>query len=193
MSTVVPENADSPREFEGAAAAALPPIIVMGVSGAGKSTIGSLVAGLLGVPFIDGDDLHPEANRSKMAAGIPLDDGDRAPWLALIGQTIATRLAAGEPVVLACSALKRAYRDALRAAVPSLVFALPTGDPEVLVRRLAVRQHEFMPRTLLDSQLATLEPLGPDEAHVEVDFADAPDESARQIVGLVRELVAQSR
>jgi gluconokinase len=175
MNTAVPEHQDESTAPAGTGRAiVLPPIVVM-------------VADRLGVSFIDGDDLHPESNRLKMAAGTPLDDADRAPWLAVIGRTIADSLAAGDPVVVACSALKRSYRDSLRAAAPSTVFALPTGDPEVLVRRLAVRQHEFMPRSLLDSQLATLEPFGDDEAAVEVDFADAPEESARLIVERVRQ------
>ena len=127
------------------------PVVVMGVSGSGKTTAGEALAAALGVPFEDGDALHPAANVAKMAAGIPLDDADRAPWLDAIGAV----LAAG-PVVVACSALKRAYRDRLRVAAPDLELVYLEVDRVTLLDRMTHRTH-FMPPSLLDSQLATLE------------------------------------
>jgi carbohydrate kinase (thermoresistant glucokinase family) len=146
-------------------------IVVMGVSGCGKSTVGTLVADRLGSVFVDGDSLHPLANVQKMAAGQALDDDDRAPWLALVGGV----LARGD-VVIACSALKRTYRDILRAAAPETVFVHLVGPPAVLASRMGQRSEHFMPTTLLDSQLATLEPLSPDERGFVVDI-DASVES----------------
>ena len=141
------------------------PVVVMGVSGSGKTTVGEALAAALGVPFADGDALHPAANVAKMAAGIPLDDADRAPWLDTIGAV----LAAG-PVVVACSALKHAYRDHLRAAAPRLELVFLEVDRATLLDRMTHRTH-FMPPTLLDSQLATLEPPTADEHAIVVDGA----------------------
>jgi len=140
----------------------------MGVSGCGKTTIGALVAHDLGLPFTDGDSLHPVGNIAKMAAGKPLDDGDRAPWLELVGKALA-----GSPdgLVVACSALKRSYRDAIRAQAPDAVFLHLDGSREVLGSRLEGRSGHFMPAALLDSQLATLEPLQADEAAVVIDIS----------------------
>ncbi|MWB97100.1 gluconokinase [Agromyces seonyuensis] len=146
-----------------------PQIVVMGVSASGKSSMGIALAARLGVPFVDADDLHPRANVEKMAAGIPLDDEDRRPWLDLVGQ----RLAAGGDdggVVIACSALKRAYRDRLRAAAPGTAFVHLTGTPDLLAERAQGRAGHFMPPSLLASQLATLEVLGDDEAGVVLDI-----------------------
>lgn len=140
----------------------------MGVSGCGKTTIGALVARDLGLPFIDGDSLHPVENIAKMAAGTPLDDGDRAPWLELVGKTLA---GSADGLVVACSALKRSYRDAIRAQAPDAVFLHLDGSREVLGSRLEGRSGHFMPAALLDSQLATLEPLQADEAAVVIDIA----------------------
>jgi len=142
------------------------PVVVMGVSGSGKSTVGAALADALGLRFVDGDSLHPAANVAKMAAGIPLDDADRAPWLDAIGQV----LAAG-PVVVACSALKRQYRDRLRAAAPTLRLVFLDGSRTLLASRMAARPGHFMPTSLLDSQLATLEVPGPDEHALTVDVA----------------------
>jgi gluconokinase len=133
-------------------------VVVMGVSGCGKTVVGSLLAQRLGARFIDADDLHPPANVEKMRAGIPLDDADRAPWLALLNQRLREDVVAGRPVVLACSALKQRYRDALAEGVPGLRFVHLAGSREVIAGRLAARQHRYMPPTLLDSQFATLEP-----------------------------------
>ncbi|MFC0681053.1 gluconokinase [Lysobacter korlensis] len=143
------------------------PIVVMGVSGSGKTVTGSRLAVALGRPFVDADDLHPPANKEKMARGIPLNDEDRWGWLDTVGE----RLAGGEPVVVACSALKRVYRDRLRAAAPDAVFVHLHGSRGLLAERMGHRVHEFMPVTLLDSQLATLEPLQEDERGVVVDVA----------------------
>ncbi|WP_243064008.1 gluconokinase [Humibacter sp. RRB41] len=139
--------------------AQLPPIVLMGVSGAGKSVVGNALADASGRVFIDGDDLHPAANKEKMRAGVPLTDADRAPWLRIIGE----RLAVGDGVIVACSALKRRYRDLLREYAPGTYFAHLDPSREVLRARLAARVHEYMPAGLLDSQLGSLEPLQPDE------------------------------
>lgn len=131
-------------------------LVVMGVSGAGKSTLAQALAGALGWDLQEGDDLHPPANLAKMRAGIALDDADRAPWLACIADWIATQRRAGRDGVISCSALKRAYRQRLRAAGDGVRFVYLRVPAEELRRRVAQRAH-FMPSTLLDSQLATLE------------------------------------
>ncbi|TPW73853.1 gluconokinase [Schumannella soli] len=145
------------------------PIVVMGVSGSGKSTVGAELAAALRVPFVDGDALHPPANIAKMAAGIPLDDADRAPWLTAVGTT----LAHGEPagVVVACSALRRTYRDRLRELAPAVRFVYLFGEPALLHARIATRRGHFMPPALLDSQLAALEPPRLDEGAIALDVA----------------------
>ncbi|RKO24592.1 glycosyl hydrolase [Pseudarthrobacter phenanthrenivorans] len=141
----------------------------MGVSGCGKTTIGDLVARELGVPFLDGDSLHPVENVAKMAAGTPLTDEDRWPWLATVGGELAKAGDGG--MVLACSALRRSYRDAIRKQAPDTIFLHLHGSREVLTARTEGRTGHFMPPALLDSQLATLEPLEEDEAGVVVDIA----------------------
>jgi beta-N-acetylhexosaminidase len=141
----------------------------MGVSGCGKTTIGALVARALGVRFLDGDSLHPVENVAKMAAGTPLTDEDRWPWLATVGSELAAAGPAG--LVLACSALRRSYRDAIRAQAPDTVFLHLHGTSEVLGARLEGRSGHFMPAALLDSQLATLEPLDESEAGIVADIA----------------------
>ncbi|HSO17463.1 MAG TPA: gluconokinase, GntK/IdnK-type [Arthrobacter sp.] len=146
-----------------------PRIVVMGVSGCGKTTIGDLVARGLGAPFLDGDSLHPVENVAKMAAGTPLTDEDRWPWLATVGSALANAGDGG--LVLACSALRRSYRDAIRALAPGTVFLHLHGSREVLGSRLEGRSGHFMPAALLDSQLATLEHLESDEAGIVVDIA----------------------
>jgi carbohydrate kinase (thermoresistant glucokinase family) len=151
----------------------------MGVSGSGKSTVGRLAADSLGVPFVDGDDLHPAANVAKMASGVALDDDDRAPWLRAVGRTLADAGPGG--VVVACSALKRSYRDLIRAEAPGTVFAELDGAHDVLAARMQ-RPGHFMPASLLDSQLATLEPLQTDEAGLRLDVAEPPAELAAAIV-----------
>ena len=132
-------------------------IIVMGVSGSGKSTIGALLAEALGWPFADADGFHPAANVAKMAAGQPLTDEDRWPWLDAIATHIDAARGTGQPVVVACSALRRAYRERLRAGHGDLIFLHLTGAPEVIATRQAARQGHFMPPSLMASQFATLE------------------------------------
>ncbi|TQJ40781.1 gluconokinase [Arthrobacter sp. SLBN-112] len=146
----------------------LPPLVVMGVSGCGKSTVGTLLGQQLGMPFYDGDDFHPAANKQKMAAGVPLTDMDREPWLARLGELLAGKDdgGAGVPPIVACSALKRRYRDLLRSYAPDVVFVHLAGTAATIGARMDARSHEFMPRTLLDSQFAALEDLEADEAHV---------------------------
>lgn len=157
-------------------------LVVMGVSGSGKSTIGRAVADALSAPFVDGDDLHPAVNVAKMSAGIPLTDADREPWLRTVGRTLAAGGEAG--MVVACSALKRSYRDLIRSEAPGTVFAELDGAPELLAERM-VRPGHFMPASLLDSQLATLEPLQPDEAGLRLDVAEPPAELVAAIVNRV--------
>lgn len=140
----------------------------MGVSGCGKSTIGALVAHELGLPFTDGDSLHPMENIAKMAAGTPLNDDDRAPWLEIVGRELAS---SANGLVVACSALKRSYRDTIRAQAPGVVFLHLDGSREVLGSRLEGRSGHFMPTGLLDSQLATLEPIQEDECAVVIDIS----------------------
>jgi gluconokinase len=144
-------------------------IVVMGVSGAGKSTLGCALATALGCRFVEGDTLHPAANVAKMAAGIPLDDNDREPYLERVAQVCAAGAAAG--VVVSCSALKRRYRDVIRKHAPTTRFVLPLLDHAQLAERLNRRRNHFMPASLLDSQLAALEPPAADEHVILVDGA----------------------
>ncbi|MBF6338135.1 gluconokinase [Nocardia abscessus] len=152
----------------------------MGVSGSGKTTVGTRLAAALGVDYAEGDEFHPPANVAKMAAGTPLDDADREPWLDALAGWLAER--SGEGAVVTCSALKRVYRDRLRASAPDAFFLhldLPRGELE---RRLADRRGHFMPLSLLDSQLATLEPLEPDEIGSAVDGTRSPEDLVREAV-----------
>lgn len=143
--------------------------VVMGVSGCGKSSVGQALARDTGLTFIDGDDLHPPSNIAKMSAGTPLDDVDRAPWLAAVGQALSQE---DGSVAIGCSALKRAYRDIIRAEVAEVVHFLHLAAPKsVLAERVASRRGHFMPPALLDSQYAALELLGPDEAGTVLDIA----------------------
>lgn len=132
-------------------------LVVMGVSGCGKSSVGAAVAELAGARLIEGDSFHPAGNITKMSAGIPLDDDDRAGWLARLGEEMARTLSDGATPVLTCSALKRRYRDALRAAVPRLGFVFLDLTREMAARRVAERPGHFMPASLIDSQFAALE------------------------------------
>ena len=158
-------------------------IVVMGVSGCGKSTVGRLLAEKLDAKFIDGDDLHPEENKAKMAAGISLNDEDRWPWLAKVGQS----LAQGEKVVIACSALKRKYRERILEEAPNTVFVHLDGSREVLAERMSSRRNHFMPVTLLDSQLATLEPLEFDEPGLKIDIDQPVENIVESSLGFIRE------
>jgi gluconokinase len=143
------------------------PIVVMGVSGSGKSTVGAALAQRLRVPFADADDFHPPANIAKMSAGQPLDDDDRYPWLEAIGKWLAQHC--GDGGVMSCSALRRTYRDQLRRYCPDVEFMHLSGTPEVIGKRQASRPGHFMPASLLASQFDTLEPLEPDEHGIVID------------------------
>lgn len=140
--------------------------VVMGVAGSGKSTLAHAVAAEFGWDLGEGDDLHPRANIEKMAAGVPLTDDDRRPWLAAVRAWIEERVTAGRDGVIACSALRRSYRDVLRS--PEVLFVLLDGDRDLLLARLQRRRDHFMPASLLDSQLATLERPDPDERAVTI-------------------------
>ena len=158
-----------------------PPLVVaMGVSGSGKSTVGAALAQRLGVPFADADDFHPAANIAKMTAGHALDDDDRHPWLEAIGEWLSSQGAEGG--VIACSALKRRYRDQLRHHAPRVVFLHLDGSRDVIARRQASRPGHFMPTSLLTSQFATLERLAPDEAGVVIDVDQSVDAIVQQYV-----------
>ncbi|MFJ2965535.1 gluconokinase [Streptomyces collinus] len=161
-------------------------VVVMGVAGTGKTTIGPLLAARLGVPYAEGDDFHPPANIDKMSAGTPLTDEDRLPWLDAIGAWAQGRARLGG--VVSCSALKRSYRDRLRAAAPGVVFVHLTGDRALIEDRMSHRQGHFMPTALLDSQFATLQPLAADEAGVGVDVAGGPEEITERAAHALREL-----
>jgi gluconokinase len=162
-----------------------PVVVVMGVSGSGKSTVGRLLAQRLAVPFLEADDVHPAANRAKMAAGHPLDDEDRRPWLLAIAHWIRETIDAGQGGVMACSALKYEYRDLFRRAGAGTWFLYLALDRETAARRVAGRVDHFMPAQLVDSQYATLEPLRPNEPGLTLDAtADArtiADEAAHAV------------
>ena len=159
------------------------PIVVMGVSGSGKSTVGAALAQRLRVPFADADDFHPAANIAKMTAGQPLDDDDRHPWLETIGQWLAQHADGG---VMSCSALKRKYRDQLRTHDADVMFLYLAGTPEVIGRRQASRPGHFMPASLLRSQFDTLEPLAPEELGIMIDVD-------QDIDSIVDEYISRSR
>ena len=160
----------------------------MGVSGSGKTTVGEALADALGFDFIEGDAFHPPANVEKMAAGIPLTDDDRAPWLGALVEAVRARREGGLGTVLACSALRRTYRDQLRTAVPlkeSFVVALE-ADAGTLRSRLWTRRGHYMPAILLESQLATLEPLESDEPGVTIDAARRPELVIAEALAAIR-------
>ncbi|MEO7006927.1 MAG: gluconokinase [Terrimesophilobacter sp.] len=162
----------------------LPPMIVMGVQGSGKSTIGTALATRLDVPFIDGDSLHSAENIRLMASGHALTDGERLPWLQAIGAQLA---AAGDHgIVMACSALKRSYRDLLREHAPDMVTVYAKGDMDLIGVRIAARHHDYMPTSLLQSQFDTLEERDEDEPGITVDVAQTP----LQIVDHILEFLA---
>ncbi len=151
-----------------------PCIVVMGVSGCGKSTVGRELAAAMGLPFVEGDDLHPPRNVAKMASGTPLTDDDRRDWLATLADVLAGAATRGHGVVVSCSALKRRYRDQLRAGAPGTRLVFLHGSRELLAERLAARSHAYMPASLLESQLQTLEPPAADEGAVELDISLPP-------------------
>jgi gluconokinase len=156
-------------------------VVLMGVAGCGKSTVGTQLARALEARFLDADDFHPAANVARMAAGIALTDADRAVWLEALAQRLAAGRASGERLVLACSALKRSYRDTLRQGAPDLALVHLAGTPALLAARLAARQGHYMPATLLPSQLATLEPPTPDEEGITLDIAAGPERLVQAI------------
>jgi gluconokinase len=171
--SVHPEPAPGPLSANQARALA---IVVMGVSGCGKSTVGTRLAQHIGATFLDADDFHPPANVERMRAGIALPDAERAPWLDALAARLAQAGAADEAVVLACSALKRSYRDALRRGAPALTLVHLTGSAALLAERISARPGHYMPPTLLPSQLATLETPGGDERAITLDIAAATDD-----------------
>ena len=148
-----------------------PHLVIIGVSGSGKSSVGAALADALDLPFADADDLHPQSNVDKMAAGTPLTDDDRWPWLDRVGETLAE---APEGLVIACSALRRVYRDRIAQHAPHVQFVLLDWSRELLAERMGARENHFMPTTLLDSQLATLEALEADEAGFAVSIEGTP-------------------
>jgi gluconokinase len=158
-------------------------IVIMGVSGCGKSSVGAALSDALGIPYREGDDLHPPANIAKMRAGEALTDADRWPWL----DRVARELAIQAPVIVGCSALRRSYRDRIRAGAGGPVcFVHLTGSPALIATRMAERPGHFMPASLLDSQFATLEPPGPDEEAITVDIDQPLDRLVEDILRQMR-------
>ena len=160
-----------------------PRIVVMGVAGSGKTTVGGALAARLGLPFADADEFHPPANVAKMAAGRPLDDSDRLPWLHALGEWLADHPHGG---VVSCSALKVDYRDLLRTHAPDLTFLHLAGDADVVTARVAARTDHFMPASLVSSQLELLEPLRADEAGVVADLTRPVDDLVDELSTLFR-------
>ncbi|WP_424809740.1 gluconokinase [Rhodococcus sp. 27YEA15] len=158
----------------------------MGVSGSGKSTVGGMLAGAMGWDLQEGDDLHPQSNIDKMAAGHPLDDDDRWPWLEKIAHWIREHTDAGRPGIVTCSALKRSYRDVLRGE--HVVFVHLAGSRDQIGQRLTARLDHYMPASLLDSQISTLETLEPDEQSIVVDVGGSPAAIAEIILRRVEAL-----
>ncbi len=160
-------------------------LVLMGVSGTGKSTIAAALRELLDWDFCEGDDLHPQANIDKMSRGEPLDDEDRWPWLEALVEWTAARSREGKDTILTCSALKRSYRDVLRRGGEGTYFIHLVGDDALLAERMGERERHFMPTSLLTSQIDTLEHLEEDERGMVVDVAEDPDSIARMIVAKV--------
>jgi gluconokinase len=161
-------------------------VVLMGVAGSGKSTVMAALVARLGWPALEGDALHPPENVAKMAAGAPLDDEDRAPWLAAIATWIGAREAERTSSIVTCSALRRRYRDTLRAGHPSVWFVHLVAPETVLEGRIARREGHFMPVDLLRSQLDTLEPLGQDEPGTTLSTLAQPTELAEQLIAMLR-------
>jgi gluconokinase len=157
-----------------------PVLVIMGVSGSGKSTVAAILAARLGWDLEEGDDLHPPAHVAKMAAGHPLNDEDRRPWLRNVAAWIRLHVAAGRPGIITCSALKKSYRDVLRR--DPVVFVYLAGTPEQIAARMAARHGHFMSAAMLDSQLQTLEPPTPEERAITIDIAGSAAEEADKII-----------
>jgi gluconokinase len=174
--------------MQSATLAGSPPVLlIMGVSGSGKTTVGALLAGRLQWAYAEADNFHPPANLQKMRAGEPLTDEDRQPWLQAIGAWIDEQIAAGRPAVVSCSALKRSYRDVLRGSAPEryrpqLRFVYLEGDRDLIGQRMATRHGHFFPATLLDSQFRDLEPPGRDEHAITVPVRGDPAEITDEIL-----------
>jgi gluconokinase len=167
------EGARAPQQHQ-------PVLVIMGVSGSGKSTVAGILAGQLGWDLAEGDDLHPTTNVAKMSAGIPLTDDDRWPWLDRVATWIRDRTAAGAPGIITCSALKRSYRDKL--AGDNMVFVHLAASADIVGQRLNARLDHYMPTTLLDSQIAALDPPGPDENALSVTAGRSPTQEAAEII-----------
>jgi gluconokinase len=161
-------------------------VVVMGVSSTGKTAVGERVAKELDFEFLEGDRYHPASNIAKMEGGTPLTDEDRAPWLQILADALATKSAEGRSTVLSCSALRRRYRDVLRSGAPELFFVHLHAPFDVLLARMGKRTRHFMPASLLQSQFDTLEPLDPDEGGVVVDVSPPLDEVVATAVAAVR-------
>ena len=157
-------------------------VILMGVAGAGKTTVGRLLAAKLGARFIEGDLFHPAANVEKMRAGTPLTDDDRRPWLHALADEIGRCMAQGEPAVIACSALKRAYREILVAGRPTVRVVHLKGSPALIQQRLQARRGHYMPPSLLPSQFAALESPDGGEAAITIDVSGSPDQIVKAIL-----------
>jgi gluconokinase len=163
--------------------------VMMGVAGSGKTRIGRAFASAIGVPFLEGDDFHPAVNVERMSRGIALTDDDRAGWLATLGRRVHEASEEGTGLVVTCSALKRAYRDVLRAAAPAgrVTFVYLRGPHDLIAERLAARRGHFMPATLLDSQFAALEEPTVDERVWMIDVGATPDDIIDMLLARVSE------
>lgn len=161
----------------------VPPIIIMGIQGSGKTTIGELLAQRLGVRFVDGDTLHSSKNKEWMASGRALSDAQRLPWLHTVGESLA--LANGSGVVVACSALKRSYRDLLREHAPRMLTVFARGDIDLIHARITARRHEYMPPSLLPTQLEDLEEREDDEPGLTVDIEQTPEQIVESIMTVI--------
>lgn len=157
-------------------------LVLMGVSGCGKSTVAAILAGRLGWPFEEGDDLHPPANVEKMRAGHPLDDADRAPWLEKVADWVQGCLDRGQSGIITCSALKRSYRDIIDRQRSGVTFVYLHGSRETIAARLAARHGHYMPASLLDSQFSALQEPAPDEPAIRIDIGPPATEIAQAVV-----------
>ena len=157
-------------------------LVVMGVSGSGKTTVGSMLARRLRCPFHEGDDLHPQANIDKMKAGNPLTDADRGPWLELIADWVDQQLDAGQSGIITCSALKRIYREVIDRGRRGVVFIFLDGPQKTVALRLASRHSHFMPPQLLQSQFEDLEPPAPDEPAIRFDVDAPPEQIVDEVI-----------